>query len=112
MIFELLFASCLIAGIILIIFKKVYIGVSLIAVSSLILGYMIYRYYSNNKNIALQILSLKPKDKPLFDKLCDKLFKKEGKETYDQYQDMKLKRNEYESQNLCKNLAKVRSRKK
>jgi c-di-AMP phosphodiesterase-like protein len=100
----------LITGIVLIALNKMAIGISIIVVTVLAATYLVYRYKFEDKIIASQINKITTsKDglekKSLFDKLCDKLFRNQGKETYEQYVDMRRRRSEYESANLCKNLA-------
>lgn len=108
MILETLLILCVITGIVLIVLDYLYIGIGILIVGTLVFSYLLYRYFQKVRNTALDILSLQG-DKRLFDKLCDKLFKIGGdKETYMQYLDMKTKRSEYESQNLCKNFAKIK----
>ena len=115
MILEILLCILLLTGIILIVFDQVIAGVCLIIGSVVIISYLLYRYLTNEKYLSSRILDITTSPKPnkrLFDRLCDLLFKKQGEETHKQYIDMKLKRSEYESDNLCKNLAKVKSREK
>lgn len=114
MILEILLSILLLTGILLILFDQVIPGVCLIIGSVVITAYLIYKYVTNEKSLSSRILNItsqKP-NKRLFDRLCDRLFNKQGQQTYRQYRDMKINRSEYESDNLCKNLAKVKSRQK
>lgn len=109
MLLEIVLSLCIIIGVILTTLGYFYVGISLLIVGTIIFSYLLYNYFKNNT--ALEILRLPEGETRLFDKLCDKLFRNEGdKEIYKQYIDMKQKRSQYESQNLCKNFAKVKSK--
>ena len=114
MLLEILLCILILTGIILILTSSStrVIGICLIIASIVIIAYLLYKYFNNEKLLSSKILNIPPSNKRLFDILCDKLFKKQGDETYKQYRDMKLNRTEYESDNLCKNLAKVKSNEK
>ena len=95
----------LIGSIISFIYKQYIPGIILLLFFIGVLVYLMKRYYDNSiGGISKQILETK--DQTLFDKLCEKLFSKD-KSLYDQYRDMKSKRTQYETQNLCKNYAKI-----
>lgn len=116
MLLEILTALLIITGIILLILGKTVMGICLITGSIFIISYLLYKYFDNEQSLSMKILDLTsspdtPQTKSMFNKLCDKLFKKQGDETYGQYIDMKQKRSIYESENLCKNLAKVKAKK-
>jgi hypothetical protein len=116
MLLEILMALLFITGIILLILGKTVMGICLITGSIFIISYLLYKYFDNENSLSMKILDLTsssetPQTKSMFNKLCDKLFKKQGDQTYRQYIDMKQKRSPYESENLCKNLAKVKAKK-
>lgn len=96
-------------GIILLVLNKIVLGVSIIVVTTVGTAILfIYRYKFEDKIISSKIAEItdsKNENPSSFNTLCDRLFKNQGKETYDQYLDMVSKRSEYESANLCKNLA-------